>query len=388
MDFRSELDALERQQLLRVLRTVESDQGPRVMLEGRSVLLLASNNYLGLANHPKVKEAAIEAVRRYGVGSGASRLISGSMTLHKQLEDRVARFKSAESAVTFSSGYLANLGILPALLDSKGVVLCDRLNHASLFDGCRLGRAKLLVYRHKDVRQVRQLLERHRRNGSMLIATDGVFSMDGDLAPLPQLAEAAEQNDALLMVDEAHATGVMGPEGRGSAEHFNLVGRVPIQMGTFSKALGTSGAYVAGSRDLIEYLKNRARTFIYTTAPPPAVAAATLAAIEVMEKEPERRKQLWENRRYLHEGLKALGFDTLDSETPILPIRIGKPETATAFSRELLEAGIFIPAIRPPTVPKGTSRLRLSVMATHTREDLTFAIETLGRIGRKLGLLS
>jgi 8-amino-7-oxononanoate synthase len=376
--------------LFRSLRRVEPDplgRSGRLMIEGRSVILLASNNYLGLADHPRVKEAAAAAIQRYGFGSGASRLISGNASPHAALEERIARFKRTEAALVFSTGYMANLGILSCLIPSEGLLVADRLCHASLIDGCRASGCRLRVYEHGDTDQLERLLAKRPAGQPSVIVTDGVFSMDGDIAPLPALVEIARRHGAAVFVDDAHATGVIGKNGHGTVEHFGLEPQSVIQMGTLGKALGGFGAYAAGSRVFIDYLINKAKTFIYTTALPPAVAAAALAAFDVMEEEPEIRERLWRNRNYYAAGLKSLGFDTLNSETPIIPILIGDSRSAVTFSERLLDAGVFAPAIRPPTVPKGTSRIRTTVMATHSRDDLDYVLETLGKIARSMEIL-
>ena len=388
--YSDELNRLKEAGLYRFLRRVESEQGPHVMIGGKPYILLAGNNYLGLANHPQVRQAAIEAIHRYGVGSGASRLISGNMALHEELEMRLAHFKGTEAALIFSTGYMANLSLLSCLIPEDGLILLDRLCHASLIDGARLSGRPYRVYGHRDLNKLERLLERKPQGQPALIVTDGVFSMDGDIAPLPQLISLAREHGAQVLVDDAHATGVLGAHGRGTVEHFGLSPSTRdglLQMGTLGKAIGTFGAYVAGSRDLIEYLINKARTFIYTTALPPAVCAATMAALDLIEKEPELRIRLWQNRNHLFEGLHSLGFDTLESETPILPILIPDNDKALRLAEMLFDEGILAPAIRPPTVPKGTSRIRIAVMATHTKDDLNRVLEVLGKAGKALGLI-
>jgi 8-amino-7-oxononanoate synthase len=393
MDFpfyQDTIQQLKADGLFRSLRRVDPDplgRSGRVTIDGRSVVLLASNNYLGLADHPRVKEAAVAAIQRYGVGSGASRLISGNTSSHEALEARIAQFKRTEAALVFSTGYMANIGILSGLVASEGLLIADRLSHSSLIDGCRLSGCRFRVYEHANLGQLDRLLANKPASQPTVIVTDGVFSMDGDIAPLPALVEMAQRYNAAVFVDDAHATGVIGKEGRGTVDHFGLEPQSVIQMGTLGKALGCFGAYAAGSRIFIDYLINKAKTFIYTTALPSAVTAAALAAIDVLEQEPEHRERLWRNRNQYAAGLKSLGFDTLNSGTPIIPIMIGDSRTALLFSERLLEAGIFAPAIRPPTVPKGTSRIRTTVMATHSRDDLDYVLETLGKIGRSLGIL-
>lgn len=385
--FERALAALEAEGLQRELRTIESEPGPVVRIDGRSVILMASNDYLGLAAHPEVKRAAIDAVTRYGVGAGASRLISGTLPPHAALERALAGFKGTPRSLVFGSGYLANIGLIPALIGREGLILADRLCHASLLDGCRLSGADFRVYRHRDVSHLEKLLAQRRAGRDALIVTDGVFSMDGDLAPLPELTVLAERHGAALLVDDAHGTGVLGRQGRGSLEHFGLEHRVLFHMGTLGKALGTAGAYVAGSDTVIEYLLNRARSFIYTTAPPPACAAATVAALEVLQAEPGRRARLWQNQARLRGGLAALGFQLTDTQSPILPVVIGDPRTTLALAGRLLELGVYAPAVRPPTVPRATSRLRLTVTSEHTAGHLDRVLAACEQSGRELGLI-
>jgi 8-amino-7-oxononanoate synthase len=385
--FERALAELKTHGLLRELRVIESEAGPTVRIAGRSVILMASNDYLGLAAHPGVKRAAIEAIRRYGVGAGASRLISGTLAPHAALEDALARFKGTARSLVFGSGYLANIGLIPALVGRDGLILADRLCHASLLDGCQLSGADFRVYRHRDVSHLEKLLAKRRAGRDALIVTDGVFSMDGDLAPLPELTALAERYGARLLVDDAHGTGVLGRHGRGSLEHFGLEHRVPFHMGTLGKALGTAGAYVAASETVIEYLLNRARSFIYTTAPPPACAAATVAALELLRAEPERRTRLWQNHGRLRSGLAALGFRLTDTQSPIVPVLIGEPRTTLALAHRLLELGVYAPAVRPPTVPKDTSRLRLTVTSEHTAGHLDSVLAACEQAGRELHLI-
>jgi len=369
-EWRRVLDELAEAGLLRSPLTVDGPQGPRVRIGGGEYLCFCSNNYLGLANHPDLVAAAAAAAEEYGTGSGASRLVSGTMALHRELEEAVARFKGAEAAIVFPTGYMANVGTIPALVGRGDTVFCDRLNHASIFDGCRLSGAALRVYPHKDVDRLDHLLGRERK-GRALVVTDTVFSMDGDLAPLPELAEACERHGAMLMVDEAHATGVLGEHGRGATEHFGIEPVcLPVLMGTLSKAAGSLGGYVAGSRDLIGVLLNKARSFIYTTALPPAVCAASIAGLKIIETEPERRAALWDRAAQLQDGLRERGFDIGETETPITPVIVGDAAAAVELSRKLFDRHILAPAIRPPTVPQGTARIRLAPMATHTAEDV------------------
>ncbi len=380
--FEETLTSLNTHHLLRTLRCVSSSQDAVITMQGRTYRNFGSNNYLGLANHPEIRAAAIDAITEYGVGAGASRLLSGTMTLHETCEHAIAAFKHTESALLFGGGYAANVGLIPALIDRGGVIFADRLNHASLFDGCRLSRAALKVYRHKDVDQLGRLLDRTPVDTPKLIVTDGVFSMEGDLAPLPPLLELAHRHSCLLLVDDAHATGVIGPDGRGTSDHFQLRDDRLIQMGTLSKALGGFGAYVAGTRSLIAFLQNRCRSFLYTTALPPALAAAAHAALAIITREPDRRARLWQHRRRCVDALTRMGYDLMGSETPIIPLRIGDPAAALEIADALLERQCYVPAIRPPTVPKGTARLRLSLMATHTEADLDHLLEALRAVGR------
>jgi 8-amino-7-oxononanoate synthase len=378
--FKGELAHIEHQNLLRRLRVVADQDGSSATLDGRRVILLCSNDYLGLARHPSLEQAACAAMQQYGFGSGASRLVSGNSPLHQELEERIALFKGTEAALLFNTGYAANTGIIPAVAGAGDVILSDSLNHASIIDGCRMSRATVQVYRHRDRDHVEDLLKKNASARRTLIVTDGVFSMDGDIAPLPDLARLAEQYGALLMVDDAHATGVLGKDGKGTVEHFNLEGRVHIQMGTLGKALGSFGAYVAGSRALIDYLVNSVRSFIFSTALPPAVCAASMAAIDLVKQEPERRDALWNVRNRLAAGLRSIGIDTNGSETPIIPIMIGDARGSASVSALLLEAGIFAPAIRPPTVPKGTSRIRTTVTALHTAAAIDAVVSAFTRL--------
>lgn len=385
--FDEQLHRLEAQHLLRQLRLIESPTGSAVIIDGRPVILMASNDYLGLATHPTLKQAAISATEQFGVGAGASRLVSGTLPPHRELETALAAFKGTEAALVFSSGYLANIGLLPSLIGSGGLVLADRLCHASLIDGCRLSGADFHRYRHRDLDHLASLLSKQASRRKTLIVTDGVFSMDGDLALLPDLLDLADRYEAQVLVDDAHGTGVMGPEGRGTLEHFGVESRLPFHMGTLSKALGTSGAYVAGPDTLIRYLVNRARSFIYTTAPPPATAAAARAAIAVLRAEPERRARLWRNREHFCAGLRALGFTTTDTQSPIIPVLLGDPQKAMTMAERLLQQGVYAPAIRPPTVPQETSRIRTTVTADHTVEQLDHVLAAFKTVGLELGLL-
>jgi glycine C-acetyltransferase len=370
------------------LRVLESASAAESRFDGKDVINLASNNYLGLTTHPKLREAALAAVRKYGVGSGAVRTISGTMTLHMQLEERIAAFKNVEACVVFQSGFAANAGTVSAILTPDDHIVSDELNHASIIDGCRLSRAKIHVFPHKDVAAAERILgELADVSGRKLLISDGVFSMDGDIGPLPGLVEAAEKHGAIMMVDDAHSSGVLGRNGRGTIDHFGLDGRVHVQVGTLSKAIGVLGGYVCGSRDLIEFLYHRARPFLFSTSHPPAVAAACLAAFDVLEEEPERIQMLWDNTRYFKQGLMAAGFDTGISETPITPVMTGEAKLAHELSRELFEGGVLATGIGFPTVAKGKARVRTIVSSAHTREELDRALEVFQRAGKKLALI-
>lgn len=377
---------LEQSGLYRRPRVVTGAQAETVFLDGREVLLFSSNNYLGLANHPVLKRAAQEAIERYGCGSGASRLISGSMDLHRVLEQQLATFKQTDAALVFPSGYHANIGAISALMGPGDTILSDALNHASIVDGCRLSRAAIQVFRHRDMAHLEQLLATG-SSGQRLIVTDSVFSMDGDVAPLADIVTLARRYQAWVMVDEAHATGVFGSHGGGVVEELGLTHDVEVQMGTLGKALGGFGAYIAGSRELIEWLINRARSFIYTTGVPPAVAASALAALEIVEQEPERRQQLWRNATFLRQGLEELGYKLGPTSSPILPVIIGDASPTMALATALLQRGVFAQGIRPPTVPEGTARLRVTPMATHTQAQLVQALAAFAEAGRELGFL-
>jgi len=378
--FEHELSQLEQKQLIRHLMVVDSSDGTHITVNGKSILLMCSNDYLGLSHHPALRLAARQSMEKNGFGSGASRLVSGTSALHQELEKRIAFFKGTESALLFNSGYAANTGIIPAIASTGDVVLSDKLNHASIIDGCRLSTAEVLVYRHKDLDHIEQLLQKCRHARRTLIVTDGVFSMDGDIAPLPGIVSLAEKYNAVVMVDDAHATGVLGRTGRGSVEHFGLSGRVHIQMGTLGKSLGSFGAYAAGSRELIDFLINHARSFIYSTALPSSFCAASLAAINVLEQEPERLEALWKNRNRFVNGLKALGIITKDSETPIVPVHIGDSGQALRLAEKLFSFGVYATAIRPPTVPSGSARIRTTVTAAHSEEDIDVALDVFKRL--------
>lgn len=383
-----ELTYLQEKHLYRRLNRMDDAQAARTVVNGKECLLLSSNNYLGLAEHPELKAAACEAVTRWGTGTGGSRLTTGNLQLHEELEKTIARFKKTEAAIVFNTGYMANLGAITALAGKNDVILSDELNHASIIDGCRLSRAETKIFPHKDTLALEKLLQQTQGYHRRLIVTDGVFSMDGDLAPLPRLVELAEKYRALLMVDDAHATGVLGRRGAGTADHFNLEGKIHVQMGTLSKAVGSAGGYIAGSRELIDYLRNKARSFIFSTALPPAVIAAAIAAFRVIEQEPQIRENLWANARYLSSGLKQSGFTILAEESPIIPIFIGDSGKTMQMAEKLFARGVFAPGIRPPTVPPGTGRIRVTVMATHTREHLDRALFAFKQSGEELGIIS
>jgi 8-amino-7-oxononanoate synthase len=377
MYLQKDLQELEDTGMYRSLKTVDSPQGREIIVDNKRVLNFCSNDYLGLANDARIKAAAQEAIEKYGFGSGASRLVCGNMSPHAALEAELALFKNTESALVYSSGYMANTGIIPALIDRHSVVLSDRLNHASIIDGIILSRAKLLRYPHVDMQALEDILKGLPATQRKLIVTDTVFSMDGDRAPLTEIVDLARRYEAMLMVDEAHAFGVLGAHGGGLVEELGLGAKVDIQMGTLSKAAGCFGAYVGGTKILREYLINKSRSFIYTTAIPPALAQAARAALTIIRQEGHLRRQLLANADHLRTGLKGMGFDTMNSTTPIIPVLIKDPRQAKAISKRLLEQGIFAQAIRPPTVPEGTSRLRLTVMATHTQDDLDRLLNTL-----------
>jgi glycine C-acetyltransferase/8-amino-7-oxononanoate synthase len=384
------LEELERLGLGRRLRMISGPQGATVVLDGKPVLLLCSNNYLGLADHPRVREAAADAAMRWGVGAGASRLVSGTMTVHRRLEERLAAFEGAEACVLFGSGYLANAGVIGALAGQGGVVLSDELNHASIIDGCRLSRAEVVVYRHCDVDHLEWCLRKHGARGEEaerpLIVTDSVFSMDGDVAPLTDIAELAQVYGARLVVDEAHATGNLGPGGRGAVAQAGLEDEVDVVVGTLGKALGSYGAYACASAELVQYLINVARPLIFSTAPPPPSVAGALAALELLQERPHRVQRLRGNARVLRRALAAEGFPVADLEMHIVPLIVGEERAAMRLCQEAIEEGIFAQAIRPPTVPPGTARLRLTAMASHTASELRMAAEALGAIARRLGL--
>jgi glycine C-acetyltransferase len=383
-----ELESLKQQGLYRPLRILESEQSAHATFDHKSVVNLSSNNYLGLTTHPRLREAALEAVRKFGAGSGSVRTIAGTMELHMELERRLAAFKNVEAVVVFQSGFAANAGTVSAILTKEDVVISDELNHASIIDGCRLSRAAIKVFPHKDVDAARGILKDLPAAQRKLLITDGVFSMDGDLGSLAELCAVAEEFGAIMMVDDAHASGVFGRNGRGTVDHFNCHGRVDIQVGTLSKAVGVLGGYVAGTRAFIEFLYHRARPFLFSTSHPPAVAAACIAAVDVLEQEPQWMEQLWDNTRFFKAGLHDMGFNTGLSASPITPVIVGEAPLAAQMSDRLFQAGVFAQSIGFPTVARGKARLRTIVTATHTRDDLQYALDMFGKVGKELGVLA
>jgi glycine C-acetyltransferase len=382
-----ELDSLRQQNLYRHLRILEDEQKPRATFDRKSVVNLSSNNYLGLTTHPLLRRRAIEAIERFGVGSGSVRTIAGTMAIHMELERRLAEFKNVEAVVVFQSGFTANAGTVSAVLTKEDVVISDELNHASIIDGCRLSRAAIKVFPHKDVAAARRIIQDLPAAGRKLLITDGVFSMDGDLGALPGLCDLAEETGCIMMVDDAHASGVFGRNGRGTIDHFGMHGRVDIQVGTLSKAVGALGGYVAGNRNLIEFLYHRARPFLFSTSHPPAVAAACIAAIDVLMEEPAIIDRLWENTRFFKAGLEGLGFNTGLSESPITPVIAGDGAKAMQLSDRLFEEGVFAQGIAYPTVARDKARVRTIVTATHTREELQFALDKFEKVGKEIGLI-
>lgn len=372
--------------LYRELRYIETAQSPRVKIEGKDFILLGSNNYLGLCNDSRLKKAAIDAINKYGVGSGGSRLTTGSYDIHKELEEKLASFKGTEASLIFNTGYMANIGAITSLCDRSTVIFCDRLNHASIIDGCRLSGAKLIRYNHCDMNDLLNKINKYKGSRN-LIVTDGVFSMDGDIAPLPDIIKIAKKHNIMTMVDDAHATGVLGKNGSGTSAYFGLDNEIDIMMGTLSKAAASEGGYVAGKKDLIDYLRNYARSFIYSTALSPSVIAVSIKALEIIEKDEERRVKLLKMSDWFQNELQIAGFNLIKTKTPIIPIMVGQVDKTVEFSKSLLKEGIYIPAIRPPSVPEGTSRLRISLMATHTQQDLEEALTKIKLIGKRLNVI-
>ena len=382
-----ELDALKEQNLYRKLRILEDEQKAHTTFDDRSVVNLSSNNYLGLTTHPRLRKAAFEALERFGVGSGSVRTIAGTMAIHMELERKLAEFKKVEAVVVFQSGFAANAGTVSAILTKEDVVISDELNHASIIDGCRLSRAAIKVFPHKDVEAARRIIKDLPAGQRKLLITDGVFSMDGDLGPLQELCAVAEETGCIMMVDDAHASGVFGANGRGTVDHFGMHGRVDIQVGTLSKAVGALGGYVAGNANLIEFLYHRARPFLFSTSHPPAVTAACIAAIDVLMEDPEIIDRLWDNTKFFKAGLAKLGFNTGLSESPITPVIAGESATAMKLSDRLFEEGVFAQGIAYPTVARDKARVRTIVTATHTREDLQYALDKFQKVGGELGLI-
>ncbi|MHB9146044.1 MAG: glycine C-acetyltransferase [Symbiobacteriia bacterium] len=390
LDFlKDQLEDIRHQGLYRPLRELESPQGPRAVIDGHKVINLSSNNYLGLATHPRLQQAAIDATEKYGVGSGAVRTIIGTMSVHNELERRLAEFKHVEASVVFQSGFTCNSGVIPVLVGEGDVIVSDELNHASIIDGARLSKAKITRFAHADMADLKRVLgEVKGQFRHILIITDGVFSMDGDIAKLPDIVELAKQFGAMTYVDDAHSSGVLGKNGRGSVNHFGLDGQVDVQVGTLSKAMGVLGGYVASSQALVEMLWHRARPFLFSTSHPPGVAAACIAAIDVMLDEPQLIDQLWDNARYFKAGLSRLGYNTGKSETPITPVIIGDGAKAMQFSDRLFAAGVFAQAIAFPTVAKDKARVRTIVTATHTKQDLDEALNIFERVGHEVGVIA
>jgi glycine C-acetyltransferase len=382
-----ELESLKRQNLYRQFRVLDGEQRARTSFDHQSVVNLSSNNYLGLTTHPRLRQKALEAVEAFGVGTGSVRTIAGTMAMHLELERKLAAFKQVEAVVVFQSGFTANAGTVSAILTKEDVVISDELNHASIIDGCRLSRATIKVFPHRDVEAARRIIKDLPAGRRKLLITDGVFSMDGDLGPLPDLCDLAEETGCIMMVDDAHASGVFGRNGRGTIDHFGMHGRVDVQVGTLSKAVGALGGYVAGSRALIEFLYHRARPFLFSTSHPPAVVAACSAAIDVLLEEPDLIDRLWENTRFFKAGLERLGFNTGASESPITPVITGDGATAMKLSDRLFAEGVFAQGIAFPTVAQDKARVRTIVTATHTREELQFALDTFENVGRELGLV-
>ncbi len=383
-----ELEEMKKQGVFRKLKVLEGKQEAISKIDGQEVINLSSNNYLGLTTHPKLIEASVKATEKYGAGSGAVRTIIGTMSLHEELENRLAKFKKTEGALVFQSGFTANAGTVSCILGKTDVIISDELNHASIIDGCRLSRATIKVYPHKDLEGLREKLEEVKDfTGNVLVISDGVFSMDGDIAPLDKVAAIAKEYGAITMVDDAHASGVLGRNGRGTVDHLNIHGQVDIQVGTLSKAIGSLGGYVAGSRTLIDYLIHRARPFLFSTSHPPAVTAACIAALDILENEPEIIERLWSNTDYFKKGLESMGFDTGASETPITPVIIGDEAKAMEFSDRLFSEGVFAQGLAFPTVPRGKARVRTIVTAEHSIDNLDSALQAFKKVGERLQII-
>jgi 8-amino-7-oxononanoate synthase len=385
--FLDELKRIKENGLYRQMKYLQSPQQPYVKIAGKSYLMLSSNSYLGLCNDQRLKQAAMDAMEKYGVGSGGSRLTTGSYEVHKKLEDEIAAFKRAEAALLFNTGYMANVGAISSIAGKDWVIFSDRFNHASIIDGCRLSGAEIIIYEHCDASDLETKAHSHRGRRA-LVVTDGIFSVDGDIAPLPEIVQVAKKYNMLLMVDDAHATGVLGENGGGTADYFGLQNEIDIQMGTFSKALASEGGFIAGNRGLIDYLANKARSFIFSTALAPATVAVSLRALEIVQAEPRLRQSLIANSAWFREKLREIGFEIMDFPTPIISIVLGPPDLTVNFSNRLMEKNIFVSAIRPPTVPQGTSRLRINLMAIHTADDLAPVIDSMASIGKELGILN
>ncbi len=384
---RAELDTLDREELLWRIRTLQSPSAPHARVDGKQVLVLCSNNYLGLSNHPKLKQAAIAATRKYGAGSGSVRVIAGTMSIHIKLEEVLARFKRTESAITFQSGFASNAGTIPALVDERDLIVSDELNHGSIIDGCRLTRAERRVYKHRNVGDLEKQLEATDKYRRVLVITDGVFSMDGDIAPLKDIVKVVEDHQAVLYVDDAHGDGVLGENGRGISSHFQVEGRVDIEMGTLSKAFGCVGGYIVGSENLCKYLQNKVRSYLLSGSHPPAVAGACIAALQLVERQPSLVKRLWENTRYFKKGLKELGFDIGNSETPITPVMTGESAKAQKLADMLFKLGVFVLPIVYPMVARDRARVRTIVTSAHTRKDLDTALGAFEKAGKDLALI-
>ncbi len=385
--FQRELQVIEEQGLTRKLRSFSTGNESEVVMNGKKFLLFSSNNYLGLATDSRLKKKATEGISKYGTGAGGSRLTTGNFDIHEQLESEIADFKKTEAAIVFSSGYLANVGVISSVVKTGDTIFSDAWNHASIIDGCRLSKAKTIVYEHADMADLERKLRQSHGDGKKLIVTDGVFSMDGDIAPLPKIVELAKEYKAYIMIDDAHATGVLGNDGRGTADYFGLKDEIDFTVGTLSKAIGAEGGFVSTSSIAKNYLLNNARSFIFQTALSPSAIEAAREGISIIQNEPERRKQLLKNAQYLRLKLEESGFVIKEGETPIISLIIGGSHEAMQFSAKLMDEGVFIPAIRPPTVPKGSSRLRITVMATHTIEQLDMVISKIKKIGKEMGIV-
>ena len=384
---RSELEGLDRDDLLWRIRTLQSPSAPRAKVDGKNVLVLCSNNYLGLANHPKLKQAAIAATRKYGAGSGSVRVIAGTMDLHLKLEKVLADYRRAEASITFQSGYATNAGTILSLVDERDLIISDELNHGSIIDGCRMTKAARRVYKHKDMNDLEKQLQDTDHFRRVLIITDGVFSMDGDIAPLKQIVDLAKERQAITYVDDAHGDGVLGENGRGITNHFHLEGKVDVDMGTFSKAFGCVGGYVVGSKDLCSYLQNKARSYLLSGSQPPSVPGACIAAIQLVQRSPGLVKKLWDNTRYFKKGLKDLGFDTGNSETPITPVMVGESGKARKLADSMFKLGVFVLPIVYPMVAKDKARIRTIVTSAHTKKDLDEATDAFEKAGREMALI-